>query len=122
MTRFALPDVLGREPGVIGEFYVQRVVEGELPGFVAEQQAAVSPSFVVLPSGPRDEYWIVARAVPSSLTSMIGIDGRSVDVAAQALMLSRDSGTPIASRAVPLSVGKVSPAVGGRAIPPRSWS
>ena len=114
---FALPDVLGREPGVIGEFYVEKVMSGELSGFVARQQAEVSPSFVVLPSGPRDEYWVVARAVPSSLASMIGIDGRSIDVAAQALMLSRDSGKPVASRAVPLSVGKISPDVGARAIP-----
>ncbi len=115
--QFALPDVLGSEPGVIGEFYVERVGNQELGSFVARQQTDVSPTFVVLPAGPRDEYWVVARAVPSSLESMIGIDGRSVSVASQALAASRDSGRPIASRTIPLSVGKLSPDVGSRAIP-----
>ena len=115
--QFALPDILGREPGVIGEFYVQRVESHEMARFIERQQADVSPTFVVMPSGPRDEYWVVARAVPSSLSSMIGIDGRSVDVAEQALAMSRDSGRPIASRTIPLSVGKISTDVASRTIP-----
>ena len=115
--QFALPEVLGREPGVVGEFFVQKVEAADLDGFVARQQAEVSPTFEVLPSGVRDEYWVVARAVPSSLSSMIGVDGRSVDVAAQALMLSRDTGKPWASRTIPLSVGQLSRDVAERTIP-----
>ena len=115
--QFALPEVLGREPGVIGEFFVERVDGDDLADFVARQQAEVSPTFDVLPSGAREEYWVVARAVPSSLSSMIGIDGRSVAVAAQALTLSRDTGRPFASRTVPLSVGQLSADVGARTIP-----
>jgi diguanylate cyclase (GGDEF)-like protein/PAS domain S-box-containing protein len=115
--QFALPEVLGREPGVIGEFFVEKVDGDELAHFVDRQQAEVSPTFQVLPSGAREEYWIVARAVPSSLSSMIGIDGRSVAVAAQALTLSRDTGRPFASRTVPLSVGQLSADVGARTIP-----
>src|SRR5262245_12580008 len=110
-SQFGLPDVLGREPGVIGEFYVQKVEAADLNDFVESQRTEVSPTFDVLSSATRDEYWIVARAVPSSLSSMIGIDGRSVDVAAQALMLSRDTGQPWASRTIPLSVGQLSRAV-----------
>jgi len=115
--QFALPDILGREPGVIGEFYVQRVESQQMARFVELQQADVSPTFVVMPPGARDEYWVVARAVPSSLSSMIGIDGRSVDVAEQALAMSRDSGRPIASRTIPLSVGQISTDVASRTIP-----
>ncbi|HMK11997.1 MAG TPA: EAL domain-containing protein [Acidimicrobiales bacterium] len=115
--QFALPDVLGREPGVIGEFYVARVGGSDLDAFVAQQEISVSPSFQVLPPGQRDEYWVVARAVPSSLSSMLGIDGKSVSVAAQALSQARDSGHAIASRTIPLSVGKLSADVGSRTIP-----
>ena len=115
--QFALPEVLGREPGVIGEFFVEKVDGDDLADFVRRQQAEVSPTFDVLPSGAREEYWVVARAVPSSLSSMIGIDGRSVAVAAQALTLSRDTGRPFASRTVPLSVGQLSADVGARTIP-----
>ena len=78
--QFALPEVLGSEPGVIGEFFVEKVDGDDLADFVRRQQAEVSPTFDVLPSGAREEYWVVARAVPSSLSSMIGIDGRSVAV------------------------------------------
>src|SRR4029453_9273695 len=70
--QFALPEVLGREPGVIGEFFVEKVDGDELAQFGDRQQAEVSPTFQVLPSGAREEYWIVARAVPSSLSLMIG--------------------------------------------------
>ncbi len=50
---FALPDVLGREPGVIGEFYVEKVMSGELLGLRREaagrgvselRRAAVRPA------------------------------------------------------------------------------
>ena len=75
--QFALPEVLGREPGVIGEFFVERVDGDDLADFVARQQAEVSPTFDVLPSGAREEYWVVARA-SAELTLVDDRDRRPV--------------------------------------------